>query len=68
MKRMENGEEKGGWGKKGDFGGGGGVGGEGGRAILQYLQYGSKYIKYRVIILFEGITTSSRITLSLKQE
>ena len=53
MKRMENGEEKGGWGKKGAFGGGGGVGGEGGRAILQYLQYGSKYIKYRVIILFE---------------
>ena len=37
---MENGEEKGGWGKKGDFGGGGGGRGRGGRAILLYLQYG----------------------------
>jgi len=33
---------------------------EGWWALFLYSQYESKYVKHYVIILFEGITTSSR--------
>ena len=42
----------GGWGKYFRFYFGGGGEGGGGNTLLQHLQYGSKYIKYYVIILF----------------
>ena len=42
----------GGWGKYFRFYLGWGRGGGGGNTLLQHLQYGSKYIKYYVIILF----------------